>query len=237
MLLDCGMRIGIRPDAHLHGGVAANATMHGYTMLKFVVDRGLLALPTGNTQEDVSAVLAAIRGQDLLSLKFLFEKGVRIPPNEQESVLDDVFYQNATLDTTREMLDALLSHEVDINAPDFIGYTCVYRNLGPRKKEYLTLLFDRGADPLHHDNEGQSPLYVAAVKGHVELVRIILESIDLCHVSTDMLRIELWEAIQQASRRESWKVVRLLERYRHDHGLDTLPREYRMTVSKTQGLK
>lgn len=74
----------------------------------------------------------------------------------------------------------LLEHNVEVNAQNDEGSTVLLRALkshnssqGPRK--VAELLLDHGADPHVRDNDGNTPLHIAASRGYLKVTRILLE--------------------------------------------------------------
>uniref|UniRef100_A0A3B5MXM9 Uncharacterized protein n=1 Tax=Xiphophorus couchianus TaxID=32473 RepID=A0A3B5MXM9_9TELE len=83
-----------------------------------------------------------------------------------------------------ETVEILLNHNAEVNLADGDGRTalsvaalCVPTAAAIKGYgEVASLLLERGADPGHRDNDGMTPLLLAAYEGHEDVVELLLEA-------------------------------------------------------------
>ncbi|KAM6986089.1 uncharacterized protein ankrd50l [Aplochiton taeniatus] len=84
----------------------------------------------------------------------------------------------------REAVEILLDHEAEVDLADGDGRSalsvaalCVPTAAGVKGYgEVVSLLLERGANPAHRDQDGMTPLLLAAYEGHEEVVELLLEA-------------------------------------------------------------
>ena len=74
----------------------------------------------------------------------------------------------------------LLQNKANINAQDQNGWTPLYFACYYGKTENVHVLLNSNADPNIHNNDNESPLMAAWAKGHVQIVKIMLQVIYIC---------------------------------------------------------
>ena len=74
----------------------------------------------------------------------------------------------------------LLQNKANINAQDHNGWTPLYFACYYGKTENVHVLLNLNADPNIHNNDNESPLMAAWAKGHVQIVKIMLQVIYIC---------------------------------------------------------
>ncbi|XP_029968585.1 ankyrin repeat domain-containing protein 50 isoform X1 [Salarias fasciatus] len=83
-----------------------------------------------------------------------------------------------------EAVEILLDHHAEVDLADGDGRTalsvaalCVPTAAGVKGfGEVASLLLERGADPCHRDDDGMTPLLLAAYEGHEDVVELLLEA-------------------------------------------------------------
>lgn len=120
-----------------------------------------------------------------------------------------------------------LEYSWDVNS--ISGRTCLWgvmqrHQLGVMQRHQLgvlTALLDRGASPMLTDSQGDTVLYEASVKGFFEGVRMILAWVasNSHHpefgITHEALRAQICKAKSKAAARGSWKIARVLERFKY----------------------
>ncbi|KAL2824482.1 ankyrin repeat-containing domain protein [Aspergillus cavernicola] len=219
MLLDRGLRLDVSEGWHAENALLCSAAQGGVPMLEFLFNSGFQVVPERN---DSLAVHTAINRPDINALQFLLvKKKIGLPASEAlVSAVESIPEKNKSTEATQRMLDILLDHGLDINASkdDDSGQTCLWGAIQREDSSFLRLLLDRSASPMLRDRQGDTPLYAAAAKGFLEGVRIILEWATLHTQNAEIitrpeLRAQISNAVLQAAAQESWKIVRILERY------------------------
>ena len=74
----------------------------------------------------------------------------------------------------------LLQNKANINAQDQNGWTPLYFACYYGKTENVHVLLNSNADPNIHNNDNESPLMAAWAKGHVQIVKDLLQVIYFC---------------------------------------------------------
>lgn len=213
MLLDHG------DELRFHGQeevlLSAGAEGEG-AMLELLFQYGLEE-PHHESKEAVSMITAAIRGQSASGLKFLLDRGYRILQGDHLSHIRDSWkYVCDNYVPSKAVLDVLLSHGLDINATGRHGRTCLWEVIDNMKIYMLVVLLERGANPLHRDRDGETPLMHAMSQDHDDdEIMLLIKSISTTHtgLSHNELRREVSRAEFEAAAQGRWKIVRVLQRF------------------------
>ena len=84
----------------------------------------------------------------------------------------------------------LLQNKANINAQDQNGWTPLYFACYYGKTENVHVLLNSNADPNIHNNDNESPLMAAWAKGHVQIVKIMLQVIYICFALISTQKIQ-----------------------------------------------
>ncbi|KAH7690107.1 Ankyrin repeat-containing domain-containing protein [Dioscorea alata] len=72
------------------------------------------------------------------------------------------------------LLDALLKHNVDINAADKDGLTAIHKAIIGKKQAIMNYLLRESANPFVRDQDGWTPLHLAVQTKRTDIVRLLL---------------------------------------------------------------
>nr|DAD46684.1 TPA_asm: hypothetical protein HUJ06_016621 [Nelumbo nucifera] len=110
------------------------------------------------------------------------------------------------------LMDALLKHNVDINAADKDGLTALHRAIICKKQAIINYLLRESANPFVRDKDGWTPLHLAVQTQRTDLVRLLLikgadktlknqdglTPLDLCfYLGRDLRTYELIKLLKQ----------------------------------------
>ncbi len=116
---------------------------------------------------------AVVNGSDTEYLDKLKELGacLEIPANDTRTALHTAIDKDAA----SNVLAYLVEQGIPVNAKDDAGRTALHFALEKGNHAALLELLKLGADPVLRDNQLETPLYVAARKGDVRAVDILLD--------------------------------------------------------------
>jgi len=175
-LLDAGAAPDLGPSHGTNAGVtplhiAAASGANG--CLDSLLQHG--ASPTKLLPDEATAMHVAIIGGDVKTIDLLFKAGVNVNAlsNEKRTPL-----HNSAITGNSDMALALIRLGAEIDLVDKDGCTPLMHAVLENKVAVAEILLDHGADPdvvVRTDDTPLYPLYVAALRGFDEVVRVLLD--------------------------------------------------------------
>jgi ankyrin repeat protein len=83
--------------------------------------------------------------------------------------------RSASFNSYINIIQLLLDNGADIQRAVETGETAIFAAIIADSQNSLICLLERGANPNHKNNDGMSPLQIAASLGRLELITILLE--------------------------------------------------------------
>ena len=211
MLLDYGAELNTFEDGEqlLSAGVSGGAAM-----FELLFQYGLEE-PHPESRETMAMITAAIKRQSASGLRFLLDRGYKILQGDHFSHnYDSWAYALDSYGPTEAVIDVLLNHGLEFYARGRQRRTCFGEVIDNMKTFMLSVLLRRGANPLHRDQDGETPL-LHAIKngnGHDDIM-LLIKSISTPHSghSHDEFKREISRAESEAAARRKWKLVRVLQ--------------------------
>ncbi|KAI0595650.1 hypothetical protein F4775DRAFT_568507 [Biscogniauxia sp. FL1348] len=105
--------------------------------------------------------------------KLLLERKANV--NSEVSIIGGTALHLATRNGHKDIVDLLLSEDVDVNQRDRERYTPLHLASINGHREIATCLLDMGADLSLRGKEGHTPFHVASLCGHLEILELLLE--------------------------------------------------------------
>ncbi|KAL4938330.1 ankyrin repeat-containing domain protein [Aspergillus oleicola] len=244
MLLDRGHALELPVGWPHKNALLTCATQGGVPMLELVFNSGFevaferndsMAVIVAIKKPDINAL------EFLLTKKGLGLPPAQALVSAVETIGISSKNHTHTTEVAERMLDLLLEHGFDINTRKDSdsngngsnnggsGRTCLWGVIQRKDSKVLRILLDRGANPMLMDDQGESALYAAAAKGFVEGMRMVLEWVQVrlhshshnsdvhggIGIGCAELRAQVSKAVAGAAAQESWKIVRILERFKY----------------------
>lgn len=217
-LLDRDVPIGI--PGPLHHQQERTSLLHyaiegGAEMMKFLLGKGFLNLPS-DCNEREEAVIYALGREQSSSFNYLMAQNFNVPINEAPKALGKLagFVHTMDHESMRSkadtMFNTLLNCGANINATDVRGYTALWYSIHFRHIKTVEYLLSKGADPLTLNKGGETPLSLAV--RWTEGFELLTRSIDISSVPPHQLRYRIEKCLDAAVEFKQWEVVRRLER-------------------------
>jgi ankyrin repeat protein/tetratricopeptide (TPR) repeat protein len=92
------------------------------------------------------------------------------------------------------MVEVLLDHGVDINAPGPDGRTALHESVYREDEPFIRFLLQRGADPMIADGNGKLPLEIAFLHGQHQIAKLLIDSAGTGEGDGTALAPILWAA-------------------------------------------
>lgn len=228
ILLDRGFRLGAiikdNPDDNLEImqslDILESAAYGGTAALKFLFDNGF-EYPQGDTVETISAIMIAATNWDFDAVRFLLDKGVRVPrDNELVHTLMSIFRKYDT-EQAKELCDLLISHGADFNFTGEVGTDALFSAIIYRSEDALKLFLEHGADPLLLDEFDGEPLGTALRWCYTRGAQIMLDTMH--DPPLDRLRKEVLTLKSKAALERQWNKVGAFYCFEVKNGLHLLP--------------
>lgn len=199
--------------------VLSHAARGGASMIKFVLDNEY-----PSEEPDIQGATETLLAQaDYVSLEILFERGLITDAiiTSRRGLVNKVNRQGSNWDAVVATLDVLIMHGVNINGDDHSplhrivgrGIRSYQMNSPLRRKIFLKLLLDRGADPLVSCQSHGSPLVTAAEHGERDLLKIMLDALALRSIALDKLQSVLTHAKVRAEKRGQYHIIPVLRHF------------------------
>lgn len=201
----------------------SNGASGGSAMLELLFQHGLEE-PHLESREAMAMITAAIERQSPSGLKVLLGRGYKILQGDHFSHINDSwqYVDPPNFNVSETIIDILLSHGININATGRHRRTCLWEVIEHKNTFMLSVLLKRGANPLHRDRDGETPLLHAIWNGNDDdEIMLLIKSIRKPHagISHDEFKREISRAESEAAARKKWKLVRALQRcYYWDFG-------------------
>lgn len=122
-----------------------------------------------------SLILLAVFENQTALLPYLIERGCDLNDGDDEHGLTPL--HAAALDHRLEAAKILLAHGAKVDAEDHYGNTPLYRAMFayPDEMDMVRLLIKHGANPLHSNKSGVSPLDLAEQNQNEAVIKVLRE--------------------------------------------------------------
>ncbi|KAI3462316.1 hypothetical protein Pfo_018979 [Paulownia fortunei] len=104
------------------------------------------------------------------------------------------------------LVNSLLKHNLDINAPDKNGLTAIHKAILGKKQAIFNFLLRESANPFVRDSEGATLMHYAVFTASSQMIKILL----LYNVDINLQDNEGWTALHLAVQCRRTDIVRLL---------------------------
>lgn len=187
----------------------------GADMMKFLLGKGFLNLPS-DWNEREEAVIYALDRKQASSFNYLMDQGFNMPMNEAPKTLEKLAGYAQTIGygslypQANAMFNTLLNCGANINATDIPGYSALWYSIHFRHIKTVEYLLSKGADPLTLNKGGETPLSLSVQ--WMEGFELLMRSIDISSVPPYQLRYRIERCLDAAVEFKQWEVVKRLER-------------------------
>ena len=178
ILLEAGSNPNISStDKHtsLHAAVKGCCSK---SIISAILDHGADENATNKYHNETSLLLACVRG-NTNAINVLLNVGA--DPNIADAYGDTCLHYAASRDCSKEVLQAIISHDGDVNATNANNVTVLMKACAERNKDVINVFLNAGADPSVADAAGDTWFHYAAQNHrHPEVLQaIISHGVDL----------------------------------------------------------
>lgn len=206
------------------GDALVYAAAGGVRMVECLLEHGYKVTP--NSEEAQLALMSATKGANTKLINLLYARGLvfDISVVYRRNLLGCITCPSPDIEQVASTLDTLLAHGVDITAGDGplfhvldrksrckvpdMDHTCDDNEI----EQYVSLLLDRGADPLQSRRRSETFPLSAAAHQNKSLVNLMLKALDGRKLCLEQLREKLLYAAASALRSGNPAVVSLVRR-------------------------
>ncbi|BCS21042.1 uncharacterized protein APUU_21474S [Aspergillus puulaauensis] len=212
MLLDRGFRLGaiLKDNPDDNGGIMQSldilefAAYGGVAALEFLFDNGF-EYPQKDTIDNLSPIMIAATNWDFDALRFLLEKGVRVPRDDELVHTLMSIFRKYDAEQAQELCDLLISYGAEFNFTGEVGTDALFSAIIYRSEEALKFFLNHGADPLSRDEFDGEPLGTALRWCYTRGVQIMLDTMH--DPPLDRLRKEVLGLKSKAALERQWNKV------------------------------
>lgn len=175
----------------------------------------LLMAGEGWGQNSPPALIRAVEGGDLQTVKALLEQGTDVDTTDEMGMTALMY---AADDGHIDLVKLLLERGAQVNAVDRAGWSALMMAAQNGHADVVALLLSHGADVNMKNKAGTTALMWAATRGHARVVRVLLAA----GADPDVRDVTGYTALTLARMKGHDQVVRLLEEVgaRDSHLLD-----------------